>query len=224
MKLFTKDIDKKLFAQYSKGNDLENQMVVAKIFNPYGRGVWYLLNSDPNDPDYLWAIVNLHEVEIGSVSRSELESILVPPFRLPLERDLYFTPVNAKVLFDGLLQGKHYAKGGSINVLKENDFVWNALGKKLVVDKVTDDEYWLSGFMQPSASPYSKEKVDSYIKKGEWNLKPKMAKGGNMFSDGGSVEQDFTSKEFDALKKGDKITITYESGISRSNSVDLISY
>jgi hypothetical protein len=221
MKLFTKEIDKKLFAQYSMGNNLEAQQVVAKIFNPYGRGVWYLLNSDPNDPDYLWAIVNLHEVEIGSVSRSELESILVPPFRLPLERDLYFTPVNAKVLFDGLLQGKHYAKGGSINVLKENDFVWNALGKKLVVDKVTDDEYWLSGFMQPSASPYSKEKVDSYIKKGEWNLKPKMAKGGNMFSDGGSVEQDFTSKEFDALKKGDKITITYESGISRSNSVTL---
>lgn len=114
MKLFTKEIDKKLFAQYSMGSNLENQMVVAKIFNPYGRGVWYLLNSDPNDPDYLWAIVNLFEVEMGSVSRSELESILVPPFRLPLERDLYFTPVNAKVLYDGLLQGKHYAKGGSI--------------------------------------------------------------------------------------------------------------
>jgi hypothetical protein len=115
MKLFTKDIDKKLFAQYSMGSNLENQMVVAKIFNPYGRGVWYLLNSDPNDPDYLWAIVNLFEVEMGSVSRSELESILVPPYRLPLERDLYFTPVNAKVLFDGLLQGKHYSKGGSVD-------------------------------------------------------------------------------------------------------------
>jgi hypothetical protein len=51
MKLFTKDIDKKLFAQYSMGNNLEAQQVVAKIFNPYGRGVWYLLNSDPNDPD-----------------------------------------------------------------------------------------------------------------------------------------------------------------------------
>ena len=115
MKLFTKDIDKKLFAQYSMGSNLENQMVVAKIFNPYGRGVWYLLNSDPNDPDYLWAIVNIFEVEMGSVSRSELESILVPPYRLPLERDLYFTPVNAKVLFDGLLQGKHYSKGGSVD-------------------------------------------------------------------------------------------------------------
>ena len=112
MRLFTKDIDKKLFAQYSLGADLEKQMVVAKIFNPYGRGCWYLLNSDPQDSDYLWAIVDLFEVETGSVSRSELESIKVPPFGLGLERDLYFTPVNAKVLYDGLLSGKHYAKGG----------------------------------------------------------------------------------------------------------------
>lgn len=102
MKLFTKDIDKKLFAQYSKGADLENQTVVAKIFNPYGRGAWYILNSDPEDPDYLWAIVDLFEVETGSVSRSELESIKVPPFGLHLERDMYFTPVNAAKLYKQL--------------------------------------------------------------------------------------------------------------------------
>lgn len=113
MKLFTKDIDKKLFAQYEMGNDLENQMVVAKIFNPYGRGVWYILNSDPNDPDYLWAIVDLFDVEMGSVSRLELESIKVPPFGLPLERDLYFTPRNAKEVFEGALEGKRFKKGGT---------------------------------------------------------------------------------------------------------------
>lgn len=105
MKLFTKEVDKKLFAQYSKGSDLENQMVVTRIFNPYGRGEWYLLNSDPEDPDYIWAIVKLFEVECGSVSRQELESILVPPFRLPLERDLYWTPVNALELYKKLLSG-----------------------------------------------------------------------------------------------------------------------
>jgi hypothetical protein len=112
MKLFTKEIDKKLFAQYLKGSDLENQVVVAKIFNPYGRGNWYIINSDPNDPDYLWAIVDLSEVEIGSVSRNELENIKLPPFRLGLERDMYFTPVNAAELYKGLLSGKQYAKGG----------------------------------------------------------------------------------------------------------------
>jgi hypothetical protein len=120
MKLFTKDIDKKLFAQFEQGSDLENQMVVAKIFNPYGRGVWYIINSDPSDPDYLWAIVDLFEVEAGSVSRSELESIKVPPFRLPLERDMYFTPINAAELYRGLLSGKRYAEGGEISIEAQN--------------------------------------------------------------------------------------------------------
>lgn len=121
MKLFTKDIDKKLFQQYPIGNDLENQVVVAKIFNPYGRGVWYLLNSDPEDPDYIWAIVDLFEVEVGSVSRSELESIKVPPFNLHLERDMYFSPINAAELYRGLIAGKQYANGGGIEADKEGN-------------------------------------------------------------------------------------------------------
>jgi len=112
MKLFTKEIDKLLFHQYQFGNDLEKQVVVAKIFNPYGKGVWYLLNSDPDDPEYLWAIVDLFEIETGSVNRSDLESMKVPPFRLPLERDRYFTPKPATEILQGLLSGKRYADGG----------------------------------------------------------------------------------------------------------------
>jgi len=116
MKLFTKDIDNKLFKQYPLGNQLEKQKVVAKIFNPYGQGRWYLLNSDPVDPDYLWAIVQMgREVEIGSVSRKELESIRVSPFRFPLERDLGFSPVNAYELWRGLKDGKFYKDGGWVN-------------------------------------------------------------------------------------------------------------
>jgi hypothetical protein len=114
MRLFTKEIDKKLFQQYSLGDDLDNQMVVAKIFNPYGRGVWYLLNSDPQDPDYIWAIVDLFDVETGSVSRSELQTIKLPPFGLGLERDLYFDPKPAKEVLKGLMEGKRYAKGGIV--------------------------------------------------------------------------------------------------------------
>jgi hypothetical protein len=112
MRLFTKDINKKLFEQYPLGADLSKQVAVAKIFNPYSRGTWYLINSDASDPDYIWAIVDLFEVEVGSVSRSELENIKVPPFRLPLERDLSFTPMNAEELLNGLMQGNRYAKGG----------------------------------------------------------------------------------------------------------------
>jgi hypothetical protein len=123
MKLFTKEINTKLFAQYPKGNDLANQVVIAKIFNPYGRGVWYLINSDPEDPDYIWAIVDLFEPEIGSVSRSELESIKVPPYRLGLERDTSFSPKNAQELFQGVLNRKRYAKGGEINKSGDQEFI-----------------------------------------------------------------------------------------------------
>ena len=115
MKLFTKDINQKLFAQYRIGSNLNEQNVVAKIFNPYGIGRWYLLNSDPNEPDYLWAIVQMGDVvEVGSVLRSELESIRVKPFGLPLERDLYFSDRNAMEILDGLEKGKTFAKGGEV--------------------------------------------------------------------------------------------------------------
>ena len=115
MKLFTKDIDKRLFQQYQNGSDLDSQVAVTKIFNPYGNGRWFLLNSDPQDPDYLWAIVQMGDVvEVGSVLRSELESVRVSPFKFPLERDLGFTMVNAGELYRGLLEGKFYQKGGSL--------------------------------------------------------------------------------------------------------------
>ena len=115
-KLFTKQIDDMLFKQYAMGNDLSKQKVVAKIFNPYGNGVYYLLNSDPNDPDYIWAIVDLFEVEVGSVSREDLQTIKVPPFGLNLERDMYFQPVNAQELLQRVMQGERFEKGGKINL------------------------------------------------------------------------------------------------------------
>jgi len=123
MKLFTKDIDKKLFAQYDLGANLETQKVIAKIFNPYGRGTWYIINSDPSDPDYLWAIVDLFEVEAGSVSRNELESLKVPPFGLHLERDSGFSPINAAELYKGLLAGKHYKEGGETEQSENKEMV-----------------------------------------------------------------------------------------------------
>jgi hypothetical protein len=104
--LFTKAIEKKLFSQYKYGSDLSKQMVVAKIFNPYGNGDWYLLNSDPADPDYIWAIVDLFEVEVGSVSKADLENARVGPYKLPLERDLYFTPINAAEMLKKLRSGE----------------------------------------------------------------------------------------------------------------------
>jgi len=120
MMLFTKDIDKKLFQQYDMGSNLEKQKVIAKIFNPYGNGRWFLINSDPNDSNYLWAIVQMGDtVEVGSVSRQDLISARVGRFRFPLERDLGFSPVKAAELFRGLNQGKFYADGGETEVEEE---------------------------------------------------------------------------------------------------------
>jgi hypothetical protein len=179
------------------------------------------------------------------------------------------------------------AKGGvmeSFNGLKEDDYVWNALGKKLIVDKVTDEEYFLTSFGQSSASPFGKEKVDNYIKKGEWTLKPpKYAEGGATganggeikwqdaevgdsanveeinktgvivktygrkfhlrfvdgsektydasdlhfikdveYAEGGETDSVVDAAQFDSLKKGDKIKVTFGSGISRSNEKELL--
>lgn len=116
MKLFTKSIDNKLFAQFPKGGSLEGQKVIAKIFNPYGRGRWYIMNSDPEDPDYLWGIVELFdgEPEVGSFSRSELENLRVGAFKLGLERDLYFDPMDAMEVYRGLKMGNKFEEGGTL--------------------------------------------------------------------------------------------------------------
>ncbi len=106
MILFTKEIEKKLQAQYPKGSELKNQKVIAKIFDPAGSWTWYILNQAPDNPDYLWAIVKGFEVEMGSVSKSELEN-LRGGLGLPMERDLYLGEPNAKEVWEKLLTGKH---------------------------------------------------------------------------------------------------------------------
>jgi hypothetical protein len=106
MKLMTKEIERKARAQYAKGSELEGQMIVAKFFDPQGSWTWYLMNQDPNEPDYLWGIVSGFEVEMGSFSLSELQSVR-GRFGLGIERDLYFHPIPAKEAWDRLLAGEH---------------------------------------------------------------------------------------------------------------------
>jgi hypothetical protein len=117
-----------------------------------------------------------------------------------------------------------FAKGG---MLKEDDYVWNEAGKKLVVNKVSDDEYFLSAFGQVGDSPFSKEKVEMYLKNGQWSRKPKMAEGGETknkweYTDTDEIEyvvvKDKSGKELkfdgkdvisgvhDLLEKGGKLT------------------
>jgi len=135
-----------LFKQYPLGDELEKQKVVAKIFNPYGDGRWYLLNSDPEDPDYIWAIVSMFgNVEIGSVSRSELLGARIRPFGLPLERDLYFTPQNAAEVYRGLLDGKFYENGGQVKEMKQLRIVTDSRGsvKNISTSVQAAEVFWL---------------------------------------------------------------------------------
>ncbi len=109
MKLMTKEISKRAQEAFKvyQSKPLAEQEVVAKFFDPIGSWTWYLLNQDPEDTDYLWGIVKGHEVEIGSFSLHELESLAQHRI-LGIERDLFFTSKNAQLVYDGLLEGKHF--------------------------------------------------------------------------------------------------------------------
>ena len=111
MKLMTKEIEKKAQRQYPKGSDLE-QMIVAKFFTPWTNWTWYVMNQDPQDPDYLWGIVDGYEVEMGSFSLSELQAVK-GPWGLKIERDLYFKPVTARQLWERLTEPEPYGSYSS---------------------------------------------------------------------------------------------------------------
>jgi hypothetical protein len=104
MKLLTKKIKEQATKQYKQGTDME-QMVVAKYFDPMGSWKWFLMNMHKDD-DYCWGIVKGHEVEMGSFSMKELESIKLP-FGLKIERDLMFEPMKASEVWKQLNDGKH---------------------------------------------------------------------------------------------------------------------
>jgi hypothetical protein len=105
MKLLTKAIEQTAQKQYPLGSDF-NQKVVAKFFNPTGAGTWFLMNQDPEDPDYCWGIVKLHEVEVGSFSLAELQGYR-GRFGLGIERDLSFKPMIASDVWTRLRNGEH---------------------------------------------------------------------------------------------------------------------
>ena len=99
MKLMTKEIQKKAEKQYENGSDME-QMVVAKFFDAMGDWKWFLMNTEPGT-DYAWGIVKGFEVEMGSFSIDELQSMSPR-----IQRDLYFEPMKAKDVWKQLNDGE----------------------------------------------------------------------------------------------------------------------
>ena len=100
MKLLTKKITEQAQKQYKKGDNMDDQVIVAKFFNPVGSWSWYLMNLH-EDKDYAWGIVDGNAVEMGSFSMRELQSIKLP-FGLGIERDTIFRPIQARQLWEEL--------------------------------------------------------------------------------------------------------------------------
>tara|TARA_R100000781_G_scaffold92339_1_gene57232 strand:+ start:2759 stop:3142 length:384 start_codon:yes stop_codon:yes gene_type:complete len=114
MKLLTKDIEKKLKAQYKKHSDTsynKSEPVVVKYFAPWGRATWWILEGTPieshpntskvlltdNDgrtiPDwYLYGLCDLGQGvrEFGDVLLSQLLSV-TGPMGLRIERDKHYS-------------------------------------------------------------------------------------------------------------------------------------
>jgi|GEM_PF-6629388 len=201
MKLFTKEIDTKLFQQYPKGNDLANQVVVAKIFNPYGRGRWFLVNADPNDPNYIWAIVELDgDVEVGSIHRQDLEAARITRFNFPLERDLGFRQQNAKEVLEGLRKGSFFKKGGTIEQSNNEMLVSQVKAIKHHADEIskiingsTKVEAWVVGKVERAATDLSD--ITHYL-------------DGTKFEGGGYMES------------GGLLNLTQVVGKARNNNID----
>lgn len=102
MKLRTKAITKGAQKQYPLSSNM-TQKIVAKFFAPWNQWTWYVMNQDPNDPDYLWGIAVGHDVEMGSFSLSALEHVR-GPVGLKIERDLYYESETAHECWDRLVK------------------------------------------------------------------------------------------------------------------------
>ena len=95
----TKEIKEKAQKQFDDGSDME-QMVVAKYFDAMGGWKWFMMNMDKVEY-YCWGIVKGHEVEMGSFSIKELQSMSPR-----IQRDLYFEPVKASEVWEQLNKGE----------------------------------------------------------------------------------------------------------------------
>lgn len=92
MKLLTKEIIQKLEKHplYSTDGQKKKE-VIAKFFNPYGAGRWYVCEGEKQENgDWLFfGYVELLDNEWGYFTLSELQSIKTP-FGLGIERDMHY--------------------------------------------------------------------------------------------------------------------------------------
>lgn len=89
MRLITQEILETAPKLYSNEHKIpEDIPVVAKFFNPMGRGTWYMTEYDPEEK-LAFGLCVIYEPALGYFSLEELESIELQ-WGLGIERDLYW--------------------------------------------------------------------------------------------------------------------------------------
>jgi len=94
MELITDQL-KARFAEVGRQEEVKDPIVIAKFFAPSGEATWFATEHLPDDNTCFGFVQGLsphpEDDEWGYFSVTELEAARVPPFNLPIERDLYWT-------------------------------------------------------------------------------------------------------------------------------------
>ena len=93
-----------LIEEHKRPDEERTHVALVKYFNPYGTGTWYFSEYDP-EADEFFGLSVLQFRELGYTSNGELRGIRAPPFKLPLERDLWFEPRSLSEIMEAEAEG-----------------------------------------------------------------------------------------------------------------------
>ena len=98
MRLMTKQLEKR-FAQVGSQKEVEDPVIVAKFFTPFGTARWYATEYDPVNKMFFGyvSIFGGWDDEWGYFSLAELESCK-SSFGSVIERDLHWSETKASVV------------------------------------------------------------------------------------------------------------------------------
>jgi hypothetical protein len=78
------------------GRDLDTLACPVKLFNPTGRGSWFIAAYDAGTRS-AWGVAEIVGREAGSINMAEIVDFR-GHFGLPIERDLYYSPQTVAAL------------------------------------------------------------------------------------------------------------------------------
>jgi len=109
MKLLTKEVLNAFEKQGDTSNMKPDEIkIIAKFFNPVGRGTWYCYEYDTRNRIF-WGYVNLGDpqfAECGTISLDELEGVRLL-MGLGIERDRHFGDYTLQEVIDKVEAGVH---------------------------------------------------------------------------------------------------------------------